>query len=238
MRNILTIAGRELKAYAYSPVLYVVMGLFVFFSGWLFASLALRTTEANFVMRRQFEGMGQILLFAAPILTMRLLAGEKRSGTIEALMTDPVTELQVVIGKFLAGFGFYLALLAPTVVFVAVIRHYGKADVGPIITGYAGLACMGLLVVSLGLFASALTRNQIVAAMVSLVLLVLMWLMPWLAALAGEKLRAVLGYIGIFERLYSFRKGVIDLRDVFFFLSTAALFLFLSVRALEIRKWR
>jgi len=238
MRKTVIIAGRELRAYVYSPVFYVVVTLFVFFSGWLFAALMLQVPEANIVMRQLFEGMGQILLFAAPILTMRLVAEEKRSGTIETLMTDPVTELEVVIGKFLASFAFYLALLVPTAAYVVIIRHYGKADLGPIVAGYAGLACLGLLFISLGLFASTLTRSQIVAAMVSLILLVLLWLLPWLSSLAGESLGRLLDYIGIFARLASFRKGMIDLRDVFFFLSTAVLFLFLSVRALETRKWK
>jgi ABC-2 type transport system permease protein len=169
---------------------------------------------------------------------MRLLAEEERSGSIEMLMTVPVTETEVVLSKFLGALLFYLFMLAPSVIYVIILTLIGEPEPSHIIAGYLGLTLAGALVLSVGLFCSSITRNQIVAAVSGLVAVLFLWLIAYAGDLSGGSLGRTLDYVGIVPHMQGFVKGLVDLRDVGYFVSGTALFLFMSVKVLESRRWR
>jgi len=236
MTKVPTICVRELKSYFYSPIAYIVMTVFLVISGYFFAVILSHSREAT--LRYSMQNMPIILLFVTPIITMRLLAEESKTGTMETLMTAPVSDFEVVFGKFLAALGFYVAMLVPTLAYVGFLRWVGRPDYGPIIASYIGLVLMGGLFISIGLFASSLTRNQIVAAMIAFAMLLLFWVLGFAAGRSGTTLSKVIEYIGIFEHFDTFRKGLVDSRDVIYYLSGTAFMLFLTVKVVESRKWR
>jgi len=173
MRNLCHLTRREFTGFFYTPVAYIVMGLFLLASGYIFSWALGVTREAN--MRYALGFINFFLLFLTPLITMRLLAEEKRSGTIEVLRTAPVTDLEVVLSKFLGALGFYLVLLAPTLSYVGIFVIFDASpDWGVIISSYLGLALLGCAFLSIGLWASSLTKNQIVAALITFVILLLL----------------------------------------------------------------
>lgn len=236
MRNVPALTRREINSYFLSPLAYIVMTVFLIFCGLCFFIELSRRPEAT--MRETFEDMSFVLMLAAPMITMRLLAEEVRSGTIETLMTAAVTDFEVITAKFAGAFCFCLIMLAPTLSYPVILEVLGKPDWGAILAGYVGILLLTALFLSVGLLASTLTRNQIVAGIVSLVALLVLWVIgfaaPFVRGAAGEFLR----YIGTFTHLDAFRKGLIDTRDVVYYLTMTLFCLFLSVRALETRKWR
>ncbi|MCD5402054.1 ABC transporter permease [candidate division NPL-UPA2 bacterium] len=231
MRKIPTLFYREFRSMFFSPIAYIVLTLFLVVSGYFFSMVLHFTREAS--LRFTLHNMAFVLLFISPMLTMRLLAEERKSGTIETLMTDPVTDMEVVLSKFFAVLSFYLIILAPTLLYVVILKLIGNPDFGPILSGYLGLILIGCVFLSIGLFASSLTKNQIVSAVISLVILLLLWVIGW-----ASDISKVAGYLSLFEHFEDFRKGVIDTRNIIYYLSTCVLFLFLTVRVVEARKWR
>ncbi len=227
---------RELLSEFCSPIAYVALSVFLLLSGYFFSVILNSTQEAS--LRYAFGNFSVTLLFLVPALTMRLLAEEKKTGTLEILMTAPVTEWEVVLAKFAAGWLLYLFVAAPTVIYVIFLRMYGQPDWGPIVTGYAGLALMGSVFVAIGLFASALASNQIVAAMLSFVILLGFWVLGFATQDATSVLGKVLAYLSLFEHYDTFRRGILDTKDLIYYISTTALFLFLTVRVVESRRWR
>ncbi|RLF30465.1 MAG: ABC transporter permease, partial [Thermoplasmata archaeon] len=225
-----------LNAYFLSPIAYIVMTVFLFLSGIFFFAGLVRTQEAY--MRGVFLNMGIILLFISPAISMRLLAEEARSGTIETLMTAPVTDFQAVFGKYLASLGFYIFLLIPTIAYPIMLSFVGNPDWGPVISGYIGLILVGCFYMAVGILASSLTKNQIVAAIVGFVILLVFWLIDIISARGSGAVHEVLQYVTLFYHLDTFVKGLIDSRDVVYYLSMSAFFLFLTVRSVESRKWR
>ncbi|MCE5325035.1 MAG: ABC transporter permease [Planctomycetaceae bacterium] len=249
MLKTLVLARREMAAYFFSPVAYVIGALFlagsaaVFFFGLsplgipIFEPVLASGSTAS--LRPLFEAMAAIMVFAAPLLTMRLMSEEFRSGTIETLMTAPVTDVQVVLGKFLGVMGFYAALLASTTVLLAVMAAYSKPDIGVAISGYIGMLLLGAAFLAVGLFASTLTEYQIVAVIVGVAMLsVFALLMQFLMTHLGEPWNLIAGRLSALDYFRSFARGTIDTRALAFFLTTAALFLFLSIKTLESRRWR
>lgn len=236
MRNVLTLFRREINASFLSPMAYVAATFFLFISGIYFYNILTLSREVT--LRYTLESVSFFLMCVTPLVTMRLFAEEKKSGTMEVLMTAPVSDLQVVLGKFLGAMGFFLAMLAPTGVYVLALSLVGDPDYGAIIAAYAGIFLMGGLFVSIGLFVSSLTSNQIVAAIVTFISLICLWIAGYLSLQTRWPLSAFLDYIGVAGHLDSFLKGVIDTRDVIYYLSLTAYFLFLSVRSLETRRWR
>jgi len=184
--------------------------------------------------------MAITLLFVTPMITMRLLSEEAKTGTLQTLMTTPVTDFEVVLAKFIAGMIFYLVMIAPTIVYCIMLYWLAdpNPDLGQMVAGYIGLTLLGGLFVSMGLMFSSLTQNQIVAAISALVVLLLLWVLGWAASHASGVLKDMLEYLGIGKHLASFRKGLIDTRDVIYFLSLTVFALFLTVRSVESRKWR
>lgn len=236
MRNMPTLTWRELSGYFFSPLAYIILTVFLGLSGFIFY---LTVSGSGLADLRGWTGATFfVLLLAAPMITMRLLAEEARSGSIEMLMTVAVTETEVVLSKFLGALLFYFFMLAPSVVYVIILAILGDPDPGQIIAGYAGLVLVGSLALSVGLFCSSVTRNQIVAAVSGLVAVFFLWLIAYGAELAGGRAGRALDYVGVVSHMQGFMKGLIDSRDVGYFVTGTALFLFLSVKVLESRRWR
>ena len=238
MRKAMIIARRELAGYFFSPMAYVIGALFLLAGGlWFFYRIFIPGNEAS--LRPLFEAMAYILVFAAPLLTMRLLSDEFRSGTIETLMTSPATDAQVILGKFLAVMAFFLVLLAGTVVFMALMVVFGQPDPGIAVMGYVGIILLGGSFMAVGLFASALSRYQLVAAMVAIAILAgFSILVGLLVAHGPPPLNYLAARLSVMNYFRDFSRGVFDTRGLVFFVSATALFLFLGVKALESRRWR
>lgn len=236
MRAVKPLLSRELLSQFCSPIAYAALAVFLLLGGYFFSIILNATQEAS--LRYAFSNLSVTLLFLAPILTMRLLSEEKKNGTFETLMTAPMTEWDVVLAKFLGGWILYLFIVAPTVLYALILRVYGHPDLGPIVTGYIGLVLMGGLFTAMGLFASSLTSNQIIAAVISFLLLLGSWVLGFATEDTTSAAGKLLGYLSLFEHYDTFRRGILDSRDVVFYVSSTALFLFLTVRVLESRRWR
>ena len=197
------------------------------------------TLNLNEMVVTQFFGvMDFIWLLIVPMLTMRLMAEEKKNGTIELLMTSPITTPQILLGKFFACFTLYLIIVAFTLVYFIILQLYGEPDWGPIATAYLGYMLLGGTFISIGLLASSLTENQVVAVLVSFGILLLLWLIDWSAAFAGPVAAKLLQYVSIIQHLKDFQRGVIDSKDVVFYLSLIFFCLFVTTRIVESRRWR
>jgi len=238
MKKALTLARREIAGYFFSPLAYVIGALFMLASGlWFFGEIFVPGREAS--LRPLFDTMAYLMVFAAPLLTMRLVSDEFRSGTIETLMTAPLTDAEVILGKFLGVMGFYLALLACTGVFLVLIAIFGQPDAGVAVMGYLGMLLLGTAYVAVGLFTSTLTRYQLVAAIAGVAILAVFAMgMQALVATAPEPLNYVAARLNAMTYFKAFSRGVFDTRGVVYFLSAAGLMLFLSVKTLESQRWR
>ena len=238
MKKAFVLARREMAGYFFSPLAYVIGALFLLSSGlWFFHSIFVPGHEAS--LRPLFDGMAYIMVFAVPLLTMRLVSEEYRSGTIETLMTAPVTDAEVIGGKFLGVMAFYVMLLAGTVVFLALMAVYGQPDVGVAVMGYVGMVLLGAAYAAVGVFASTLTRYQLVAAVVgAAILATFAILMQVLVAHGPEPLNYIAARLNAMSYFKDFSRGVFDTRGAVYFLSVTALMLFLSVKTLESQRWR
>jgi ABC-2 type transport system permease protein len=238
MNRAITIARREFLSYLFSPIAYVAMTLFLLAAGFLFRKDFEPGQPA--AMRTIFEWMVWLLVVIVPLMCMGLIAQEWATGTIESLMTAPVGESDVVIGKFLGSFLLFALLLVPTLFYVLMLRIYARPDFGPIVSGYLGILLVGALFISIGLFCSSLTRSQIVAAVTTSAILFVITILPWWvggeATLAGFW-RNVADQ-SVFRRYTDFSKGVIDIGNLVFFLASTGVFLFLTVKVLESRRWK
>jgi ABC-2 type transport system permease protein len=238
MNRATVIARRELASYFYSPIAYVAMFLFLVVAGFVFR----QDFQAGqpVAMRHIFESMVWLFVAILPVLCMGLLAQEWATGTIETMMTAPVEEGDVVLGKFFGSFGFFLVLLAPTLLYVVMLRIFGQPDYGPIVSGYLGLVLVGALFISIGLFCSSLTRSQVVAAVAAAAILFLVTVVPWFAAGQATLTGFWRGVAeqGVMARYNDFAKGVIDTGNLVYFLAATAVFLFLTVKVLESRRWK
>ena len=238
MRNIITMAQRELGAYFLSPIAYAVAGVFLFCTGLAF-SLATFDNAAESSLRSMMEWMLLILVLVLPFLTMRLLSEEFRSGTIETLMTAPITETQVVLGKFLGALIFYLFLLALLIIYPLLLARFGDVDGLLLVAHVLGLLMLGCLYISVGIFFSACTRHQIIAVLLSVGLLILMTLASFRLAQHVEGWpRAILQQASVQTHFFDFVRGLVDVNHLVFFLTTTGLFLFLAVKRVEMRRWQ
>ncbi|MCD6304092.1 MAG: ABC transporter permease subunit [Planctomycetes bacterium] len=237
MRKILTLARRELTAYFFSPIAYLIgAGFLLLSAGWFFVNIRIGG-EAS--LRPLFDGMAVIMVLAIPLLTMGLLSKEYDSGTIETLMTSPVRDCDVILGKFLGVMVFYAALLASTLVFLGLMVAFGRPDPGVAATGYLGMLLLGATYVSVGIFASTLSRYQLVSALVAIAILaVFVILMGFIVRLGVRPWADLADRLNVMRYFRDFSRGVFDSRGLVYFLSATALFLFLSVKTLESRRWR
>ena len=254
MNNILAIAHKELKAYFASPIAYVVIGLFALMFGYFYYALlgifieqGMRmmgmqggpTQNVNEQMIRPlFLNTSVLLLFLLPMITMRTYAEEKRSGTIELLLTAPLTDVQIIMGKFLGAMAVYVAMLAVTFVHIGVLFAFGTPEWIPIATGYLGLLLMGACFISVGLLISSFTRNQIVAGTITFAVFLLLWVINWVGPLTGPRMSPVLDYMSITSHLDDFTRGVVDTKHVVYYVSFIAFGLFLTARSVDTERWR
>ena len=251
----LPVFKKEMRLFFGSPVAYVVFTFFLLISGWFFSQIFLYYSDLSMrsfmqpgmaqslnitesVMRPLFTNMSVVLLFFIPMLTMRLFAEEKKSGTMELLLTYPVRDGEVLAGKFLAAGALYVILLGLTLVYPAIIAYFTRIEWGPILTGYLGLVLTGATFLAVGVLISSLTENQIVAGFGTFGVLLALWIIGWGAESAGGNLRAVLQYLSITEHMDTFSRGLIDTKDLVYYLSAIALALFLTLASLDSKRWR
>jgi ABC-2 type transport system permease protein len=239
MKNTYYILQRELYAYFASPIAYVIMGFFLAFSGVLFSGNFGPTSDANTIMRQWFSVIGFVMLFIGSLLTTRLIAEEQRTGTLELLFTSPVRDWEVVLGKFLASVVLFLLLMVITFYYLLVmIILGGRLDWGPILTGYIGLVLLCSVFFAIGLMASAFTQSQAVAAVISIILSLFLWIAgPLFIRQTDDSWWAnTINFISLQPHIDSFSKGVLDLRDIIFYLSIITLFLIITTQVLKVRR--
>lgn len=280
MRNVLAIARREVRTYFTSPLAYVVVGVFLMLSGYIFWASLVRFSALclqygnnpyvfnqlnvnDMVIRPLFGSMGVIFLLMIPVITMRLLAEERRTGTAELLFTCPVTTGQVILGKYLGAAVLLVVMLGVTLSYpLLIMATSARPDMKPTLVGYFGVLLMGLAFLAIGLLVSAMTENQIIAAVGAFGALLMLWAVSWIAdsvtmtlaglmnsatfglweklnlGLGGPTLGDLLNKISITEHFQDFRKGLLDTEHVVFYLSVVFFSLFMTQRVVESRRWR
>ena len=246
---------KEMRLYFTSPVAYVVVAIFALIAGYFFYSIFAFFTLASMqsmmnpamarelnvtdsVMRPLFSNISVILLLLMPLVTMRQFAEERRSGTIELLLTYPVRDGAVLAAKYLAALALYGLMLVLTLLYPGIVVAFARLEWGPVATGYVGLLLMGSTFIAVGLFASSLTENQIVASITTFGILLILWIIGWSADYAGGAWGKVLQHLSILEHNDNFAKGVLDTKDVLYYANFIALALFLTLRSLEARRWK
>lgn len=247
MSNILALTSREWKAFWYSPVAYVVGTFFMIFNGVVFSMLITALNDPRmdpsvrigqlFFGRTLFFWFGVLMM--APLLTMRAFSEEKRTGTLEVLLSAPVTDWQVVAGKFLGAWLSYVALWAVTAIDFLLLRRYTAFEWTPVLTGYLGTWLLGAVLIAAGVLVSSMTRNQVIAAFVSFVLMVVFFSIGILAGFFTDpQTTKFIQYLSIIDHFWDFSKGIFDTRPIAFYLSLTASLLFLTVRILGSPRWR
>jgi len=236
MSTAVTVAKREIKTYFNSPVAYIVVTVFMLLSGYLYWSQILIEKQAE--LRNFFTLTPLIFTFIIPAITMRLLAEEKGSGTLEMLITMPVRDWEVVLGKFLAGMAMLAAIVGMTCFYAVTLSFLGPVDKGPVITGYVGLLLMGGAYVAIGVMASSLTRNQIVAFILAFAISFALFIFGQVVQYAPEWIGPVLAFLSMGNHFESLSRGVIDSRDVIYYVSVMAVSLVIATVSLQSRKWK
>jgi ABC-2 type transport system permease protein len=252
MSNVFAIAQKELRSYFASPIAYVIIGLFALLFGYFFyAYLNFFVQQSQQMMmsggtpninqhmiRMVLLNSAVIILFIMPMITMRTYAEEKRSGTIELLLTSPVTDVQIILGKFLGAMGLYAAMLAVTLLYMAILFVYGNPEWKPVATGYLGLLLMGGCFISVGLLISSLTKNQIVAGVLTFAVFLMLWVISWIGENASPTTREIVNYLSITEHFDDFARGVIDTKHLVYYLSFITFGLFLTAKSVDSERWR
>jgi len=255
MRNILAIAGKEFRSYFASPIAYVIIGLFaaifgVFYAAILDFFMGLSMGGGQFagmqgpvnvnqqMIRPLFGNASVVALFVLPMITMRTYSEEKRTGTIELLLTSPLTDVQIVLGKFLGAMALYAIMLLVTLIYVGILFVYGSPEWRPVAAGYLGLLLMGASFISLGLLISSFTKNQIVAVMITFAALLILWVIDWLGKMGGPTTQEIIKYLSITEHFEDFSRGIIDTKHLVYYLSFITFGLFLTTRSVDSERWR
>jgi len=253
MRNILAIAGKELRGYFASPIGYVLIGFFALLFGWFFYTLVAFFERQSMQMAGGPGGAMNVnqmlitplllnstvvMLLVFPLITMRTYAEEKRSGTIELLLTAPITDFEIIMGKFLGALALFAGMLSVTLLHMGLLFAYGNPEWKPIATGYLGLLLMGGSFLSLGLFISSLTKNQIVAGMITFSVFLLLWVINWVSTFVSPEAQTVINYLSVTEHFDDFARGIIDTRHIVYYLSFIATGLFLTMKSVDSERWR
>jgi len=254
MNNILAIAHKELKSYFSTPIGYIVIGIFALLFGYFFYAMLIIFNQQSSqlgglegggnvdinqqLIRPLFLNASVILLFVLPLITMRTYSEEKRSGTIELLLTSPVTDVEIILGKFLGAMALYGAMLAITVLHMALIFAWGNPELKVVATGYLGLLLMGGCFISVGLLISSLTKNQIVSGMVTFAVFLLLWVINWIASFTGPTTQSVLNYLSITDHFDDFTKGILDTKHLVYYFSVMSFGLFLTARSVDTERWK
>jgi ABC-2 type transport system permease protein len=260
MKGILAVYRREIGSYFVSPIAYIVVGVFLLVTGYFFSNILAFFIERSFMAQMQAQRFGAppemdvpgmvirnffgvvstVILFMIPMLTMGVYAEERKRGTMELLMTSPLTELQIVLGKYLAALSLFVLMLAPTFVYQAIMANYSEPGLPwrVLLSSYLGVLLLGAVLVALGSFISALTESQIIAAVVTFAVFLLLWVLDFGVRGSSTTTGEVLQYLSILRHFDDFARGVIDTSSVVFYLSLAALGLFLTLRTLDSMRWR
>ena len=254
MKNVSLICFKEFKSYFTSPIAYAVMALFGLIFGFGFYTATRDMVQLGFraqmmgqqqpmsvndqVIRPLLGFAGTIALFLIPMITMRLVAEEKRSGTIELLLTSPVKDIEIILGKWCGAVLLYLCVLGMSVLNVSMLFMWGKPDLKPVLVAYLGLILQGACLLAIGIFVSTTTKNQIVAGGVTFFVSLLLWLLSWFTAFDSGPFSQIINYMSIVTHMENFSKGVIDSKDVIFYLSMIFFSLFLTTRSMESLRWR
>ncbi len=255
MRNILTIAKKEYKGYLVSPIAYVVTSLFVFLMSWMFFQILSVFAQRSLMMMMQggkggmslndyvfgphFGNVNVVLLIMVPALTMRLFAEEKKNRTMDLLMTSPLTATEIVAGKILAGCLVIWSILAFLAIYPISAKFFADYDKGPVLTAFLGLGLLSAVYVSIGVFASSLTENTIIAYFVAFVIELFFWVVGWASAsMDGAEAQGVFNYLSIVSHFNDFVKGVVDTSSIIYYVSLVLFFGFLTQRVVESNRWR
>lgn len=255
MTNILAVAHKELKSYFGSPIAYVLLAVFAVVYGWFFAQGLLffeRTSSQMGMMgmgsptvninqqliRPILMNVSVILLFVLPLITMRTYAEEKRSGTMELLLTSPLTDLQIVLGKFFGTMGLIAAMLAITLPHILILYLYSSPEWKTLAIAYLGYLLMAGCFVAIGLFISSMTSNQIIAGVATFGVFLMLWVIDWAGAFAGPRSKLIYEYLSITGHFDDFTKGVLDTKHLVYYLSFITFGLFLTVRSVDSERWR
>ena len=252
--NTLTICKKELNSYFRSPIAYGVMAFFALITGYFFYVAVVFFVQSSIqssmmgqggpmsvndsVVRPIFSNISVIGLFLIPMITMRLFAEEKRSGTIELLVTSPIRDWEIILGKWLAAMLLYAAMLALSLISMATLFAYGNPDWKPMLVGYLGLLLQGGCLLAIGTFISTCTRNQIVAGVAGFSVCLLLWVLDWMSSFQDSVAAKVVSYLSVLQHFDSFSKGVLDSKDIIYYLSAIFIGLFLTARSLESLRWR
>jgi len=253
MRNVLAIAGKELRGYFASPIAYIVIGAFALLFGYFFyAGVAFFNRQSmqmamgmggsmninQMLITPVFINATVMMLFLLPAITMRTYAEEKRSGTIELLLTSPITDTEIILGKFLGAMGLYASMLAVTLIHIVLLFWFGNPEWKPIASAYLGLLLMGGCFVSVGLLISSLTKNQIVAGVVTFAVFLMLWVINWIGVFVGPTAQAILSHLSITDHFDDFSRGVIDTKHLVYYVSFISLGLFLTAKSVDSERWR
>ena len=254
MRNVWIICRKELGSYFVSPIAYLLLTMFGLIFGFFFwnalAFFVIEGVEMQMrgqtfpmnlneqIIRPLLSNAGVIGLFFIPLISMRLFAEEKRSGTIELLATSPVRDLEIIVGKWLAAVTLYSGLLLFTAVNFAFLFRYGNPDWKPLAVGYLGLLLQAGALLAIGTFISTLTKNQIIAGAATFGVCLLLWVFDWVSGYETATWARVLSYMSIIPHFESFARGVLDAKDAIFYLTIIFLGLFFTARSMESLRWR
>jgi ABC-2 type transport system permease protein len=254
MSQILLICRKELKGYFASPIAYLLMAFFGLIFG--FGTFTATRDFVRFSFQQQFQGGGApmnineqiitpllsfgstITLFLVPMITMRLFAEEKKSGTMELLLTSPVTDNQIILGKWLGSMALFVCILAMSMLNIALLFAWGKPDIKPVLVAYLGLLLQGGCLLAIGGFISTLTKNQIIAGGVTFFVCLLLWLLNWATSFDTTGWASVVNYLSIVTHFDNFSKGLVETKDIVFYVSMIFFALFLTSRSMESLRWR
>jgi ABC-2 type transport system permease protein len=261
MKNILAICGKELKGYFVSPIAYVVLMLFLVMTGYFFygnivnfqrtyqyyqtiaqiyknPQIMERLNVNSIVIEGLLFNMLFIMLFLMPAIMMRSFAEEKRNGTEELLMTSPLTVNQIIAGKFIGSLAFVVVLLIPTVIYQILLFSFSTPELGPVLTGYLGIVGFACVGIAIGMFASSLTQNQIIAMVISFVCMLMLFVIGMIDPGDDTNLGKLVRYLAVSEHAGNLMKGMIDTKDLVYFASLTTLFIFLTKQSVESVRWR
>jgi len=255
MNNILAIAGKELRSYFSTPIAYIVIGFFALLFGYFFYAMLIifnqqsqlggleggGPTDINAqLIRPLFLNASVIMLFVLPLITMRTYSEEKRSGTIELLLTSPLTDFEIIMGKFLGAMALYGSMLAITLIHMAILASYAtpRPEWRILLTGYVGLLLMGGCFISVGLLISSMTKNQIVSGMITFAVFLLLLVINWVASFVGPTTQTVLNYLSITDHFDDFTKGIVDTKHLVYYFSVMSFGLFLTMRSVDTERWK
>jgi ABC-2 type transport system permease protein len=255
VRNTLAIADKEVRSYFASPIAYIIIGLFALLFGFFFYVYLMAFDRQSqqmmqfggaggganinqMMIRGLFQNAAVIILFVMPMITMRTYSEEKRSGTIELLLTSPVSDVQIILGKYFGALALYATMLLVTMIYMGLLFWIGEPEWRPIATGYLGLLLMGGCFLSAGLLISSLTKNQIVAGFLTFATFLMLWIINWPGEYSGPTTRDLLNYLSITQHFDDFARGVIDTKDIAYYLSFITFGLFLTAKSVDSERWR